>query len=447
MCNYLATVLILIGCNSLVNSDDWLGQRVFYKDSAVVMDGDRVIDKDQELPLPVKVEEVKGDLLKLERFWVKKSDCMTLDQAFAYYSEELRKNPKLSRTWLHRGICWLEKGDSKKAIEDFDEAIRLDRKNATAYFLRGKARANLKDFAGSMMDHERAVQLEPELIVRDFDEAIRLDPESAPLYKARGNVKLELNDVAGAIKDYDEAIRLNPKDADAYNNRGMLKGQLQDFEAAIKDFDEAIQRDPDLAWAYNNRGIARSKLKDYEAAINDFGEAVRLAPDLCEAFNNRGLARSNLRDFAAAIKDYDAAISIESSYAKAYTNRGDAKSQLEDYAAAINDYDTATRLNPSQTLAKSSKAFLLATAKDATFRNPTKALELAEQVLRKDADDAYALNAKSCALAAKQDFEAAIRLQKSITDTHWLKDDTMIGGAYQMTRIAAWQNGSLWHPK
>jgi tetratricopeptide (TPR) repeat protein len=188
-------------------------------------------------------------------------------------------------------------------------------------------------------------------------------------------------------------------------------------------------------------------LKEYAAAIDDYNEAIRHAPELLEAYNNRGFARSNMKDYAAAIKDYDAAIRLDPNYSKAYTNRGDAKSNLEDYAAAIKDYDAAIRINPEQNLAKSSKAFLLATAKDISVRNPSQALELAEQVLREDSDNAYALNAKSCALAAKDDFEAAIRLQKSIIDTDWIKEDTMIGGVPAKARIAAWQKRMLWHPK
>lgn len=58
----------------------------------------------------------------------------------------------------------------------------------------------------------------------------------------------------------------------------------------------------------------------------------------------------------------------------------------------------------------------------------------------------YALNAKSCALAALGDYKAAIALQESITDADWLKDEGIDGGAHAKARIAAWKSGKLWHP-
>ncbi len=62
----LMAFLLLAGCQqSFRSEDEWLGKRVFWKDSAVVMNGTEVIDKHKVLPLPAEVEEVKGDLLRL----------------------------------------------------------------------------------------------------------------------------------------------------------------------------------------------------------------------------------------------------------------------------------------------------------------------------------------------------------------------------------------------
>jgi tetratricopeptide (TPR) repeat protein len=88
-----------------------------------------------------------------------------------------------------------------------------------------------------------------------------------------------------------------------------------------------------------------------------------------------------------------------------------AKSQLKDYAGAIKDFDEL----PTDEYARISKAFILSIAEDASLRNPTQALKLAEEELRKKPKDAYAMNAKSCALAAKGDYQAAIASQESTT--------------------------------
>jgi hypothetical protein len=72
---------------------------------------------------------------------------------------------------------------------------------------------------------------------------------------------------------------------------------------------------------------------------------------------------------------------------------------------------------------------------------------LAEKALIDDSKNSYAMNAKSCALAAKGDFKAAIATQIGIIDVEWLKDDGIEGGSHAKARIAAWNSGKLWHPK
>ena len=58
--------------------------------------------------------------------------------------------------------------------------------------------------------------------IEDFDEAIRLDPpHSARPLSNRGNVYRKQGDYDHAIAYYDEAIRLNPAHADYYFNRGI----------------------------------------------------------------------------------------------------------------------------------------------------------------------------------------------------------------------------------
>ena len=67
----------------------------------------------------------------------------------------------------------------------------------------------------------------------DFDKAIKLNPKLIDVYEERGIAKSELGDFEGAIVDFDKVITLNPKDAHAYKNRGLAKSKFGDFEGAI----------------------------------------------------------------------------------------------------------------------------------------------------------------------------------------------------------------------
>ena len=61
-------------------------------------------------------------------------DC---EKAIADYTEAIRLDPKDAKAYYNRGVAYGEKGERDKAIADFTEAIRLNPKMAWAYIFRG----------------------------------------------------------------------------------------------------------------------------------------------------------------------------------------------------------------------------------------------------------------------------------------------------------------------
>ena len=55
--------------------------------------------------------------------------------------------------------------------------------------------------------------------IADFDEAIKLDPNDATAYNNRGSAKEKLGDYASASADFDQAIKLDPNNATAHIQR------------------------------------------------------------------------------------------------------------------------------------------------------------------------------------------------------------------------------------
>ncbi|MYB64008.1 tetratricopeptide repeat protein [Candidatus Poribacteria bacterium] len=183
----------------------------------------------------------------------------------------------------------------------------------------------------------------------DYDKALKLNPKLTEAYEDRGVVKDELSDFEGSISDYDSAIRLNPEKASLYNNRGLAKSELGDVEGAIADYDKSIELKPNDTDAYNNRGLAKSELGDKKGAISDYDKAIKINPNEADFYSNRGIAMEDLGNYAEAIVDYDKAIKLNPKYAGFYNNRGVAKSWLGDVEGAIADYEKAIKLNPQDT--------------------------------------------------------------------------------------------------
>ena len=65
--------------------------------------------------------------------------------------------------------------------------------------------------------------------VIDYNKAILLAPKYASAYNNRGLCEYNLQDNESAIKDYNKALELDSNYALAYNNRGLSRYELNNF--------------------------------------------------------------------------------------------------------------------------------------------------------------------------------------------------------------------------
>ena len=159
--------------------------------------------------------------------------------------------------------------------------------------------------------------------IDDYNEAIRLDRKYAIGFNNRGLAYLRKGRIDRAIEDFDHAIRLNPRYTNAFINRALAyqeKAQW-DFDAylaegvyedrAIKDLDEAIRLDPNNSIAFRHRGFVNSRRQRYDRAIKDFDEAIRLNPNLAFSFSGRAYALRFVGQYERAIADYRKALTLQ----------------------------------------------------------------------------------------------------------------------------------------
>jgi tetratricopeptide (TPR) repeat protein len=181
---------------------------------------------------------------------------------------------RLAQPVENRGITYDNKGNYDRAIQNLDEAIRLNPNNAKAFADRG-ADYNKKG------DYDRAIQ--------DLNQAIRLNPSNDNAFYNRARAYDNKGDYNRAIQDLDDAIRLNPNNADAFADRGTDYNNKGDYDRAIQDLNQAIRLDPSNADFFNNRGMVYNNKGNYDRAIQDLDEAIRLNPRHSLAINNRAI--------------------------------------------------------------------------------------------------------------------------------------------------------------
>ncbi|GCL40394.1 tetratricopeptide repeat protein [Dolichospermum planctonicum] len=269
-------------------------------------------------------------------------DLKKYKEAAAAINKAIELSPR-AVFYNNRGVVRSALGDKPGAIEDFNQAIKINPNYALAYSNRGLVRSQLGDKQGA---------------IDDYNLAIKINPNYANAYYNRGSVRYELGDKQGAIDDYTLAIKINPNYAGAYYNRGIVRYQLGDKQGAIDDYNQAIKINPNYANAYYNRGSVRYELGDKQGAIDDYNQAIKFNPNLAQAYNNRGLVRDELGDKPGAIDDYNQAIKINPNYALAYYNRGKVRNELGDKQGAIDDYTLAIKINPNYALAYNNRGLV-----------------------------------------------------------------------------------------
>ena len=192
----------------------------------------------------------------------------------------------------------------------------------------------------------------------DYNQAMKLDSLNADNYINRGLLIGMSEDTEGALEDYNKSILLNKEQANAYNNRGILKSRMGDYLGAIEDLTMAISLDSMNGYAYFNRGLVKAQLEDYSDAMDDFNRAIFYQKIDPSFYLYRGLLNMQLEDASGAIHDFNQAILYDKNNILAYFNRGLLKMQTGDLMGAKTDFDQAIALNHQYTDALYQRAIL-----------------------------------------------------------------------------------------
>lgn len=127
------------------------------------------------------------------------------------------------RAYLYRGMALGDKGEGRKALEDFNKAIGINPRLTEVYKYRGGLLGFAKQYDRSVADFDAYLEKypgDPEVhynralslvnlkrldeALADLNKTLELDANFARAYRARGNVRKELGDTTGGDADLRE---------------------------------------------------------------------------------------------------------------------------------------------------------------------------------------------------------------------------------------------------
>ena len=190
----------------------------------------------------------------------------------------------------------------EKAIEYFQQAIRIDPSYAQAYA--GLASAYLeRDVWGGLGIGKSADQVRANTL-----KALELDGELAEAHALMGDIYFEYDwDWSHTEAEFKRAIELNANLPRSHERYALFLQAMDRQQEALAAVHRAVQLDPLSAWYISEEGRVLYRARKYEDAITRYQRALELDPGYVPAL-------SRIADAYAQLGKYDEALAWAQKY-------------------------------------------------------------------------------------------------------------------------------------
>ena len=194
-----------------------------------------------------------------------------------------------------------------------------------------------------------------------------------------GIVLSQKGDIDEAIAHYRKTLEMSPDFAEADYNLSNALLQKGEIDAAIVHCQRAVAiqpNDPEAQIALGNALLQKGLIDE---SIVHYQKALAIRPYYVTAHYNLSSAFLKKGEIDKAILHCQAVLSIQPEHAEAHTTLAAALLRKGEIGSAIEQYKKALEIAPRSVPALNNLAWILATYSDPTFRDGTKALELAQE--------------------------------------------------------------------
>jgi protein O-mannosyl-transferase len=193
------------------------------------------------------------------------------------WSDVVSKNPKNFRGFNNLGHAWMQRGDLKEAMANFDIAIRLRPDYCLSLSNKGVLMERMGKIDDAIFLFRKALDHRPDFFPaqKNLSSALK---EKADLQSASGKYQ-------ESIELYKEALRIVPDSMEGHTNLGATYFRIGKKEEAINQFREALKIDPASFEAHANLGYALYSTGEIAEALQYLGRALKLKPDSEEIKN------------------------------------------------------------------------------------------------------------------------------------------------------------------
>jgi tetratricopeptide (TPR) repeat protein len=182
--------------------------------------------------------------------------------------------------------------------------------------------------------------------IEEFEEAVRLDPFMAEAFEELGWSHSESGNIQHAIEQYLKSIDINPNRGSAHYYLAREYYFSDEKELAFHEFGKALQLDPTLKDAQIGLAWTAYYLGDLDAAETQFQKILESSPGDYDAYlglgyisEDRGEIEEQIASLENAAKIYNAPIEIFTHLGVAYYNHHKIDLAIEKFELAVSRED------------------------------------------------------------------------------------------------------------
>ncbi|KAG2460559.1 DNJC7 protein, partial [Polypterus senegalus] len=344
-----------------------------------------------DVPMPQEPDRMTGEDMEREAedfkeqgnaFYVRKD----YSEAFNFYSKAIDSCPRNASYYGNRAATLMMLGRFRDALEDAQQAVRLDDTFVKGHLREGKCHLSLGNAMAATRCFQKVLEMEPDNVqaqqelrnsrsVCDFEKMAESDFDKRDFRKvvfcmdrilefapSCHRFKILKAECLALLGRYPEAqsvasdiLRMDSTNADALYVRGLCLYYEDCIDKAVQFFVQALRMAPDhekARLACRNAKALKAKKEEgnqafkegnYEAAYTLYTEALTIDPNNIKTnaklYCNRGTVGAKLKKLDQAIEDCSNAIKLDDTYIKAYLRRAQCYMDTEQYEEAVRDYE------------------------------------------------------------------------------------------------------------
>ncbi len=254
---------------------------------------------------------------------------------------------KSSEAFLKGEILWTNRGDLKKSIALFEEAIEENPYNALAYAGLANATALIGQVPNDGMRPQEAKSKARDAAQR----ALKLDPRLVEAHAVLGNVAMSYDwDFPGAEKEFKTAVKLNPNYTFAheyYAHLLMVEGR---YEEALAETRQALELEPALPIFRVVKAEILYHARRYDQAIEETTAVIKSHPEFVFAYYWLGCAYQAKKMYPEAIATFERARKMTGDWPFIIMATGHAQALAGNTVEATNAINKLTQMKQTRVI-------------------------------------------------------------------------------------------------